>query len=62
MNWFKMDMDIYLISNWSNTKGTDNVGGVSLVTSSEHVARQSIVNAMNGQDETTNDSPLWSGY
>ncbi len=39
------------------------VGGVALVTpTSEHVARQAIVNAMNGQDETTDDSPLWPGY
>eukprot|EP01084_Bolivina_argentea_P050982 93794_1 len=39
------------------------VGGVALVTpTSEHVARQSIVNAMNGQDETTDNSPLWPGY
>lgn len=39
------------------------VGGVALVTpTSEHVARQSIVNAMNGQDETNDNSPLWPGY
>jgi len=39
------------------------VGGVALVTpTSEHVARQSIVNAMNGQDETNDLSPLWPGY
>merc|ERR1712176_1074581 len=39
------------------------VGGVALVTpTSEHVARQSIVNAMNGQDETNDNAPLWPGY
>eukprot|EP01083_Nonionella_stella_P012062 34251_1 len=39
------------------------VGGVALVTpTSEHVARQAIVNAMNGQPETTDGSPLWPGY
>lgn len=39
------------------------VGGVALVTpTSEHVARQSIVNAMNGQDETNDHAPLWPGY
>ncbi|ETO22930.1 oxaloacetate decarboxylase alpha chain, partial [Reticulomyxa filosa] len=38
-------------------------GGVALVTpTSEHVARQAIVNAMNGQSETTDKSPLWPGY
>ena len=39
------------------------VGGVALVTpTSEHVARQSILNAMNNLSETTNESPLWPGY
>jgi pyruvate/oxaloacetate carboxyltransferase len=39
------------------------VGGVALVTpTSEHVARQSIVNAMNGLDHTTDTVPFWPGY
>merc|ERR1719450_932327 len=41
----------------------DQVGGVALVTpTSEHVARQSTVNAQQGLTKTTMDSRIWVGY
>merc|ERR1712113_931549 len=41
----------------------DQVGGVALVTpTSEHVARQSTLNAQDGLNRTTENSRLWPGY
>merc|ERR1712100_700710 len=41
----------------------DQVGGVALVTpTSEHVARQSTLNAQDDLNKTTEESRLWPGY